>query len=198
MESNSAFMVVDMQNDFITGSLAVTNAANLVSVINDLRKKFTNVIFTQDWHPQNHVSFAASHPGHNLFEQIQVTGYVQTLWPVHCVADTDGAKLHSDLAITDTDIIVKKGMNPQIDSYSCFFDVIKTSMTTCHDILQSKGIDTLYFAGVATDYCVKFSVIDALELGYKVFVFGNAIAGVSDATTAAAIEEMKSKGAIFI
>ena len=193
-----ALVVIDMQNDFITGSLAVKHAGEMVPIINKLREKFDLVVWTQDWHPADHVSFASSHKDGKLYETVKVAaGYEQMLFPAHCVQNTDGAALHRDLKVRENDLFVKKGMNKDIDSYSCFFDVVKTSATVCDAELKKRGVDTIYVIGVALDYCVKFSVLDALELGYKVFLVDDVCAAVSEDQIGAVLDELKSKGAVL-
>ena len=193
-----ALVVIDMQNDFITGSLAVKHAGEMVPIINKLREKFDLVVWTQDWHPADHVSFASSHKDGKLYETVKVAaGYEQMLFPAHCVQNTDGAALHRGLKVRENDLFVKKGMNKDIDSYSCFFDVVKTSATTCDAELKKRGVDTIYVIGVALDYCVKFSVLDALELGYKVFFVDDVCAAVSEEQIGAVLDELKSKGAVL-
>ena len=193
-------VVIDMQNDFVepAGSLSVAGAMNIVPIINDIRVLFDKVLFTYDWHPQNHVSFVNNHPGHKLFELVQAGEVQQMLFPAHCVQDTQGAELQKDISIKSADLIVRKGLKSDVDSYSCFFDVVKSSQTPAHQILQSIGAKTLYFLGVATDFCVKFSVLDALSLGYKCYVIEDGIAAVNPEEGVKAINEMKEKGAIFI
>jgi nicotinamidase/pyrazinamidase len=198
--ANTAYVIVDMQNDFVlpTGALVVSGASSLVPTINSLRGLFDTVVWTLDWHPPDHVSFVTNHPGRSLYEIIDTPGYSQCLWPVHCVTDTPGAALLSSLDVRPHDIIVKKGSNPGVDSYSCFFDVIKSSSTDAHQRLQERGISTLYMIGIATDFCFGSSVVDAIDLGYNVFVIEDGIAAVDPEGGARKIAEMKAKGAKFV
>ena len=193
-------VVIDMQNDFVLpeGSLSVNGAMKIVPIVNSLRNKFYRVLFSFDWHPRDHVSFVNNHPGHNIYDVVPAGPTTQVLFPAHCIQNTPGAKLHESIQTKETDLIVQKGLNKDVDSYSCFFDVVKSSKTITHELLQSVGATELYFLGVATDYCVKFSVIDALSLGYKVYVIEDGIAGVDPSGSEAAIQEMKEKGAVFI
>lgn len=194
----SALVVIDMQNDFITGSLAVKHADEMVPIINHLRQKFDIVVWTQDWHPADHVSFASSHKDGKLYDTVHVAaGYDQMLFPAHCVQKTEGAALQRDLQTRDGDIFIVKGTNKDIDSYSCFFDVVKTNKTNCDEELKKRGVDTLYVIGVATDYCVKFSVLDALSLGYKVVLISDVYAAVNEADIEKSLDEMRSKGAVL-
>jgi nicotinamidase/pyrazinamidase len=198
-QPDTALLVIDMQNDFVlpTGSLSVQGATAIVPVVNSLIPKFSLVVWTQDWHPVDHVSFVNNHPGHKVYDVVDA-GYEQVLFPAHCVADTPGAAIEKGLNVQSKDLIIKKGTDSKIDSYSCFFDVVKTHSTNAHTELQARKINTLYVLGVATDYCVKSSVVDALALGYKVFVIEDGIAAVDPAAGNAAIEDLKGKGAVFV
>ena len=195
-----ALVVIDMQNDFVepTGSLSVGGATKIIPIVNNIRNKFENVLFSYDWHPKDHVSFVDNHPGHKVYGVVDAGPVKQVLFAAHCVQNTHGSELHKDIIKKDSDMSVYKGMKSDIDSYSCFFDVIKSNPTNADKQLRDKGIKTLYFCGVATDYCVKSSVIDALELGYEVYVIEDAIAAVDPTATPAAIQEMTSKGAKLI
>jgi nicotinamidase/pyrazinamidase len=198
--ADAALVVIDMQNDFVlpTGSLSVSGAPSIVPVVNSLRSLFRVVVWTQDWHPPDHVSFVGNHPGHKAYDVVQAAGYLQCLFPAHCVADSSGAAIHAQLDVRPQDVNIKKGTKSDVDSYSCFFDVVKSHSTNADQELKKLGITTLYVLGVATDYCVKSSVIDALALGYKVFVIEDGIAAVIPADGVKAIEEMKTKGAVFV
>ena len=189
-----------MQNDFVspTGSLSVAGAMNIIPVINNLRSHFKHVMWTQDWHPANHISFVSSHPGHKANDVIETPLYKQVLFPPHCIQNSEGAKIHPGLDVHQDDLFVVKGCSSDIDSYSCFFDVVKSSQTNASEQIEKLGVKTLYVLGVATDFCVKSSVIDGLSLGYKVFVIEDGIAAVNPNDSPKAIEEMKSKGAVFI
>lgn len=196
----SALVVIDMQNDFVepTGSLSVNGAMNLVPIINKVHEKFENVLFSFDWHPKDHVSFVDNHPGHKIYDIVDAGPVKQCLFPAHCVQNTNGAKLQKDIVKAEYDMEVFKGMKSDIDSYSCFFDVIKNTPTNADEQLKAKGIKKLYFCGVATDYCVKSSVIDAIGLGYDVYVIEDAIAGCVPDASVKAVEEMQAKGAKFV
>jgi nicotinamidase/pyrazinamidase len=197
--SDTALLVIDMQNDFVlpTGSLSVNGATAIVPIVNSLIPKFSLVVWTQDWHPPDHISFVTNHPGRNVYDVVEV-GYSQVLFPAHCVANTPGAEIEKNLNVQAKDVVIKKGTQSKVDSYSCFFDVVKSYSTNAHKELQERKITTLYVAGVATDYCVKWSVLDALELGYKVVVIEDGIAAVDPNCGGGAIAEMKSKGAVFL
>lgn len=195
-------LVVDVQNDFCCGgSLEVKGADDIIPVINTLVDSFNEsgdlIVATKDWHPANHRSFA-SNSGGNIGEVGELNGLVQVWWPDHCIENTSGSKLHPELKpITNT---VNKGCDPEIDSYSGFFDNGKLKKTELDSILKSNNIEELYVVGLATDYCVKFTVLDALDLGYKVNLILEGCRGVnlSPKDSSDAIEEMKSRGANII
>lgn len=161
-------VIIDMQNDFIPGgSLAVPEGDQIVVLINQLQEKFDLVIATQDWHPQDHSSFAAKYPGKNEFDKIEIHGQEQILWPVHCVQDSEGAQFHSDLNTEKIEIIIRKGTSKEIDSYSGFYDNAHLKSTGLAWSLKEKGAEELYFCGLAAEYCVYFSVMDALKEGFS-------------------------------
>ena len=161
-------VIIDVQNDFVPGgSLAVPEGGQIVELINKLQEKFDLVIATQDWHPRDHSSFAVNHPGKNEFEKIELHGQEQVLWPVHCVQNSDGAKFHPDLKSTKIETIFRKGTSKEIDSYSGFYDNAHLKSTGLAGYLKEKGADELYFCGLAAEYCVYFSVMDALKEGFS-------------------------------
>lgn len=169
---NKALLLIDIQNDFCPGgSLAVPRGDEVVSVANDYIKKFGDglIIATQDWHPANHKSFASNHAGKKPFvDVIMLNGLTQVLWTDHCVQNTPGADFHPDLL--PIPIVFCKGEDPEVDSYSGFFDNGKRHQTQLDSFLKENSVNELTVMGLATDYCVKFTVLDALELGYKVNV----------------------------
>lgn len=159
-------IISDMQNDFLPGgALAVPGSDAVISVINQLMFRFDHVIASMDWHPPNHISFAKTH-NRNVGDVIQVVGKPQILWPAHCVQNTSGASLSSQLHKERIEAVFHKGTNPGIDSYSAFFDNAHEHSTGLHEFLQKKQWKDLYFTGLATDYCILYSVLDALRLGY--------------------------------
>ena len=161
-------VIIDVQNDFIPGgALAVPEGDQIVALINKLQEEFYLVIATQDWHPRDHSSFAANHPGKNEFEKIELHGQEQVLWPVHCVQNSDGAKFHSELKSAKIESIFRKGTSKEIDSYSGFYDNAHLKSTGLAGYLKEKGADELYFCGLAAEYCVYFSVMDALKEGFS-------------------------------
>jgi nicotinamidase/pyrazinamidase len=166
-----ALVVVDMQNDFMPGGALPTKGADrLVPVINKLMDKFPIVVATKDWHPKDHISFAASHPGKKVGDVVQFDGIEQILWPAHCVQHTKGAEFVKGLNADRFEHVFHKGVDRMIDSYSTFFDNAHGRETGLAKYLHQKGIKEIALAGVATDYCVLYSVLDALELGFGVTV----------------------------
>jgi len=192
-----ALLLIDIQNDFLPGgALAVTAGEQIIPVVNELQKDFDLIIATQDWHPPDHASFAANHPGHKPGEIIDLDGLKQVLWPVHCVQNTPGAKFSPALKRTRVAHVIQKGTDPQIDSYSGFFDNARRKSTGLKDYLDSKYVKELFIAGLATDYCVKFTALDAISLGFKTHLLAQACRGVdlhpNDVLNA--IEEMRKAG----
>lgn len=170
-----ALVVVDVQNDFMPGgSLAVPNGNEIVPIINRLQDSFDLIIATQDWHPQNHVSFAINHDGKNEFDVIDVHGFAQTLWPAHCVQGTHGASFHPDLKTDRIETIFRKGTDKNIDSYSSFFDNSKLKSTGLSGYLREKGATEVYFCGLAADICVYFSTKDSLSEGFNSYLIDDA------------------------
>jgi nicotinamidase/pyrazinamidase len=166
-----ALVLVDLQYDFCPGgALAVPGGDEAIAVARRLMPHFKTVVATQDWHPRDHASFAANHPGKSPGEVIDLDGLSQVLWPVHCVQGTRGAELHEGIDQRRLTAVFRKGEDPRIDSYSGFFDNGHRKATGLGDWLKERGIRQLYVVGLATDYCVKFTVLDALELGFDVYV----------------------------
>lgn len=168
---SKALIVIDVQNDFCPGgALAVPDGDEIVGGINDLMSEFDTVILTQDWHPAGHSSFATSHAGKTPYEMIEMPYGPQVLWPDHCVQGTDGAAFHMALDTTRADLIIRKGYNPAIDSYSAFFENDQTTPTGLEGYLRTRGLKELTMVGLATDFCVNFSAVDAAKLGFDVTV----------------------------
>ena len=168
---NSALIIIDMQNDFCTGgALAVKDGEKIIQCINDAQKEFKTIILTQDWHPQEHSSFASNH-GAEPYTNIEMEYGSQILWPNHCVQGSTGANFHRDLNTNKSDLILRKGSNPKIDSYSAFFENDKNTTTGLEGYLIKKDIKRLYLCGLAFDYCVFYSALDGVKLGFEVFVF---------------------------
>lgn len=168
-------IVIDVQNDFIPGgSLSVPDGNKIVPIINRIQDKFDLVVASQDWHPPNHISFASNHIGKSTFEEIEVFGKKQTLWPDHCVQGTEGAEFHPDLNTKAWEAIFRKGTDFKIDSYSAFYDNGHLKSTGLTGYLKEKQAKQLYFCGLAADICVYYSAIDALEEGFECFFIEDA------------------------
>lgn len=196
-----ALLLIDIQNDFLPGgSLAVADGDKIIPVINSLIPGFEIIVATQDWHPADHGSFASNHPGRSIFESIDLCGLPQTLWPVHCVQNTGGALFAPDLDTRKITRVFPKGTDPKIDSYSGFFDNGHRGDTGLNTWLRDQKISELTICGLATDYCVKFSVIDALDAGFRVKLHLPACRGVNlnPGDCAAAISAMQESGATII
>lgn len=192
-------VIIDVQNDFIPGgALAVPNGDEIISLINDLQPKFDLVIATQDWHPKGHASFASSHEGKKPFDQIDLDGIDQVLWPDHCVQNTKGAEFHPDLETSKIEAIFRKGTNLKIDSYSGFYDNVHQKSTGLAGYLREKGATELYFTGLAGDYCVYFSVKDALAEGFEVTLIEDGTRALDKDGFKKAKEDILSKGGKII
>ena len=179
---NDVLVVVDMQYDFLPGgSLAVAGGDEIVPLINTLARKFTNVIFTQDWHPADHISFASQHDGKAPFEAIELDYGTQVLWPDHCVWNSHGAALSADLDIPHGQLIIRKGYNRQIDSYSGFQEADRETLTGLAGYLNERDVGRLYVVGLATDYCVGWTAIDAAAGGFDVTVIEDATRAIDNA-----------------
>lgn len=175
-----ALIIVDLQNDFTPGgSLAVADGDSIIKRINELQNKFDLVVATQDWHPANHKSFASQHPDQKVFDVIDWKGKSQTLWPDHCVQETKGAELHKDLDQKKVRAIFRKGLNPDIDSYSAFFDNHHSQNTGLHGYLKDLKVTEVFVCGLAADFCVYFTAMDALELGYKTHILERATKAIN-------------------
>ena len=196
-----ALILVDLQNDFLPGGpLAVPEGDAVIPVANRLATAFPLVVATQDWHPADHGSFAANHPGKNVFDEIVLNGLSQTLWPVHCVQNTRGAELATDL---NRDQIIKvfvKGTDPTIDSYSGFFDNGHLKATGLGEFLKTNGVTEVFVCGLATDYCVKATALDAVQLGFKTYLIEDASRGVNlmPGDVANAIQQMQTAGVCVV
>lgn len=192
-----ALILVDIQNDFVTGgALAVPQGETIIPLVNQLIPKFDLIVATQDWHPQNHGSFAANHKGKDAGQIIDLNGLDQILWPVHCVQESEGAEFVKELNTESVEKIFVKGTDITVDSYSGFFDNGKKKDTGLGDYLKEKGVTEVYVVGLATDYCVKFTAIDAKELGFDTYLIEDATKGVNlqPNDVNQAIEDMKNIG----
>ncbi|MEQ8332715.1 bifunctional nicotinamidase/pyrazinamidase [Nisaea sp.] len=193
-----ALIVIDVQNDFCPGgALAVTGGDAVVPVANRLMQRFDHVVLTQDWHPADHSSFAANNPGHDPFSLIDMPYGPQVLWPVHCVQGTPGAAFHSDLETDRASLIVRKGYRSEIDSYSAFFENDHTTTTGLAGYLRERAVDHLVMVGLATDFCVRFSAVDATKLGFTVTLLEDGCRAIDlDGSLAAARTELAEHGVI--
>jgi len=196
-----ALLLVDIQNDFLPGgALAVKEGNEILPVVNELlRKPFDVIVASKDWHSRDHGSFAETH-GKNPGEHIFLDGLDQLLWPTHCVQNTPGAEFAKGWNSHKVHEVFCKGTDKEVDSYSTFYDNDHRRTTGLEAFLKGKGVTELYIAGLATDYCVKYSVLDALTMGFKVFVVQDAVRGVNLSLTDShhALKEMQSKGAHLI
>ena len=195
-----ALVIVDVQNDFCPGgALPVREGDEVVPIINDLQRHFELVVATQDWHPPDHLSFAVNH-GKSPGEIIDLNGSPQILWPVHCVQSTPGAEFVANLDTNRIKKVFQKGTDRAVDSYSGFFDNDHKRATGLGDYLQQEGVDEVYVAGLATDYCVKYTALDARRLGLRTFVVEDACRGVElqPGDVQRALEEIQAAGATII
>ncbi len=191
-----ALIVIDVQNDFCPGgALAVPEGDQIVPGINALMADFSAVILTQDWHPAGHSSFASSHAGKNPYDMTEMSYGPQVLWPDHCIQGTDGAAFHPELNTDRSDLIIRKGYNPAIDSYSAFFENDHKTPTGLEGYLKTRGISELTMVGIATDFCVNFSAVDAARLGFGVKVRQDLCRAIDlDGSLGAAHQGMQAAG----
>ena len=183
MKKKQALLAIDLQYDFLPGgSLAVNQGDQIIPIVNKLLKKFDFIVFTQDFHPSNHISFASQHPEKSVFEEIQLNGQKQMLWPDHCVQNTHGAEIHADVMfnqIKGSFYIFKKGMDRNVDSYSAFFDNDHQSSTGLAEFLKQKKISEVFLCGLATDFCVAWSAEDAVIQGFNTNIIIDACRGIN-------------------
>jgi nicotinamidase/pyrazinamidase len=178
-EDNDVLIVVDIQNDFCPGgALAVPRGGDVVPVVNRLAARFRNVVLTQDWHPRGHLSFASSHPGKRPFETMSAPYGPQVLWPDHCVQGTPGANFHNGLQIPHAGLVIRKGTDRSIDSYSAFYENDRTTPTGLVRYLRERGLTRVFLAGLALDFCVRYSAEDAQREGFAVFVIEDGCRGI--------------------
>lgn len=194
--ANSALIVVDVQNCFVPGgTLPVAKGDEVVPVINQIAAAFANIVVTQDWHTAGHASFASSYNGKKPFETTTLKYGQQVLWPDHCVQGTDDAALHKDLKLPTAQLIIRKGYNKGVDSYSAFEEADRKTVTGLAGYLKARGIKTLYIAGLATDFCVAWTAMDARKAGFEVYVVEDACRGIDlNGSLAAAWKQMTAKG----
>jgi nicotinamidase/pyrazinamidase len=195
-----ALIVIDVQNDFCPGGrLAVADGDAVVPQINALMQDFATVVLTQDWHPADHASFAANHAGAAEFSLTQMPYGPQVLWPVHCVQGSPGAAFHAALRTDPAQLVIRKGFRPAIDSYSAFFENDRATPTGLDGYLRNRGVTALTLAGLATDYCVAYSALDAARLGYAVRVVLSACRAIDlNGSLQAALDQMKAAGVTLV
>jgi nicotinamidase/pyrazinamidase len=190
-----ALLLIDIQNDFIPGgSLAVPGGNEIIAKCNSLQQKFEVVVATQDWHPEDHKSFAANHTGKNEFEVIDLNGLSQVLWPIHCVQGTEGAAFSKDLDMNKVEAIFRKGTDAEIDSYSGFYDNGHRKTTALADYLKGKQVTDVYIAGLAADYCVYYTAKDALHEGFATFIIEDAVRAIDQQGFEKAKADIINKG----
>lgn len=194
--AGKALIVIDVQNDFCPGgALAVDGGDEILPVVNRLIGEFEHVILTQDWHTPDHLSFASQHEGKNPFDDVDMAYGSQRLWPDHCVMGTEGARFHDALDVTRAELIIRKGFRRQIDSYSAFFENDHETPTGLTGYLRERGLNALTFVGLATDFCVAYSALDAVEQGFSARVLLEASRGIDlMGSMAAMTEKMKLAG----
>ncbi len=198
--ASEALVVIDLQKDFCPGgALAVEGGDEIVPGVNALMEEFRAVILTQDWHPPRHSSFASEHEGKAPFETIEMPYGEQVLWPDHCIQGSAGAAFHPDLRTDPADMILRKGFRREIDSYSAFFENDHETPTGLEGYLRSRGIERLVLAGLATDFCVKWSALDGARLGFGVEVRQDLCRAIDlEGSLAAAVEEMRAEGVTLV
>jgi nicotinamidase/pyrazinamidase len=190
IHDRDVLLVVDIQNDFCPGgALAVPRGGEVVPVINRLARRFEHVVLTQDWHPTGHHSFASSHSGRKPYETIEVAYGLQILWPDHCVQGTPGAEFHKELQIPHAELVLRKGYHREIDSYSAFYENDRTTHTGLAGYLRERGLRRIFVAGLAFDFCVRYSTEDAHREGFAVMVIEEACRGIDVGGSVAATRE---------
>lgn len=199
LRSSDVLIVVDVQNDFCAGgALAVPGGDEIVPLVNDLGRHFPHVVLTQDWHPRGHESFASSHPGKDPFEAVAAPYGSQILWPDHCVQGTPGADFHPGLDLPGAEVVLRKGFRPEIDSYSAFYENDRRTATGLAGYLRERGFTRVFLCGLATDFCVAWSALDARHEGFDVVVLETACRAIdTGGSLAAARAQMKNAGVIL-
>jgi nicotinamidase/pyrazinamidase len=196
IDDASALLVIDVQNCFLPGgSLAVKDGDQVVPVINRIAKGFANVVMTQDWHTAGHISFASSHAGKKPFETVDLAYGKQVLWPDHCVQGTDGASLSKDLSIPQAGLVIRKGFHKEVDSYSAFTEADSKTTTGLAAYLKARKLKRLFVAGLATDFCVAWTALDARKAGFETYVVEDACRGIdTQGSLAKAWKDMAKAG----
>lgn len=194
-----ALLLIDIQNDFIPGgSLAVPGGNDIIPVINNVQSKFDLIVATQDWHPVEHKSFVSNHEGKQVFDEIDLNGLNQVLWPDHCVQGSGGAEFSKDVNMNRVEAIFRKGTDSEIDSYSGFYDNGHRKSTALADYLKGKKITEVYIAGLAGDYCVYYTAKDAIEEGFTTCIIEDAVRAISEDGFKKAKADIESKGGKII
>ncbi len=199
-DATAVLIVVDVQDSFLPGgALAVPRGDEIVPVVNALSRRFANVVLTQDWHPPGHRSFASSHPGRKPFDVIALDYGEQVLWPDHCVQGTDGARLCRDLDVAHAQLVLRKGYHPDVDSYSAFIEADGRTRTGLHGYLRERGITGVYVCGLATDFCVAWTALDARKLGFTATVIEDASRAIDTrGSLVAAWDQMQRAGVLRV
>ena len=199
IDKHDALIVIDVQNDFCPGgALAVADGDAVIEAIHRVAPLFEHIILTQDWHPPDHTSFATSHPGKKPFEQIELSYGLQTLWPEHCVQGSKGAEFHPALHLPQAELVLRKGFNPCIDSYSAFFENDRVTPTGLAGYLEERGLTRVFLAGLAYDFCVGYSALDARRLGLPAFILRDACRAIDLNGSVAKIEAEFSKAGVAV
>jgi nicotinamidase/pyrazinamidase len=197
--TNDALIVIDVQNDFCPGgALAVADGDAVIEPIHHVAAKFEHIVLTQDWHTAGHASFASAHPGKKPFEQIEVSYGMQTLWPDHCVQGSRGAEFHPSLQLTRAELILRKGFRPQIDSYSAFFENDRTTATGLAGYLRERSLTRVFLAGLAYDFCVGYSALDARRLGFEAIILRDACRAIDLNGSVAEIEAKFAEAGVVL
>jgi len=195
--ATDCLIVVDVQNDFCPGgALEVKHGDEIVPLVNQLARKFENVVITQDWHPPGHISFASSHPGRKPFETKRLRYGEQVLWPDHCVRGTRGAALHEALDVPHAQLVIRKGFHPNVDSYSGFLEADRKTKTGLDGYLKSRGVKRAYCVGLATDFCVAWTALDARRFRFESVVIEDACRAIDNAGSLAAAQKAMAKAGV--
>lgn len=199
IDDHDVLIVIDVQNDFCPGgALAVTDGDTVIGAIHSVARLFEHIVLTQDWHPPEHTSFVTAHPGTRAFEQIKLDYGLQTLWPPHCIQSSNGAEFHPALCLPQAELILRKGFNPCIDSYSAFFENDRATPTGLAGYLAERGFNRVFFAGLAYDFCVGYSALDASRLGLPAFILRDACRAIDLYGSVAKIEAAFVKAGVSI
>jgi nicotinamidase/pyrazinamidase len=199
ISSQDVLLVVDVQNDFCPGgALAVPDGDAVIPVIHRIAPLFEHIVLTQDWHPRGHHSFAGAHAGKKPFEDIRLSYGEQTLWPDHCVQQTFGAEFHPGLSLPQAELILRKGFRPEIDSYSAFFENDRTTPTGLAGYLRERDLTRVFIAGLAYDYCVAYSALDARRVGFPVVVIRDACRAIDLNGSVAAVESQFAESGVTL